>query len=44
MIEIRFEERVKIGLQYVLESLHGSLPLAARRDPPPAVLYAGGAG
>ena len=28
MIEIRFEEREKIGLQYILESLHGAAPLA----------------
>ena len=32
MIEIRFEERVKIGLQYVLESLHGCSPSGRRRS------------
>ena len=26
MIEIRFQEREKIGLQYILESLHGCSP------------------
>ena len=26
MIQIRFEEREKIGLQYILESLHGCSP------------------
>ena len=26
MIEIHFDERVKIGLQYVLETLHGCSP------------------
>ena len=32
MIEIRFEERVKIGLQYVLESLHGCSPFGQERS------------
>ena len=31
MIEIRFEERVKIGLQYVLESLHGCSPFGQEK-------------
>ena len=31
MIEIRFEEREKIGLQYILESLHGCSPFGQER-------------
>ena len=31
MISIRFEEREKIGLQYVLESLHGCSPFGLER-------------
>ena len=31
MIEIRFEERVKIGLQYVLDSLHGCSPFGQEK-------------
>ena len=31
MIRIRFEEREKIGLQYILESLHGCSPFGSER-------------
>ena len=31
MIQIRFEEREKIGLQYILESLHGCSPFGQER-------------
>ena len=31
MIEIHFDERVKIGLQYVLETLHGCSPFGQER-------------
>ncbi len=31
MIQIRFEEREKIGLQYILESLHGCSPFGSER-------------
>lgn len=32
MIRIRFEEREKIGLQYILESLHGCSPFGSARS------------
>ena len=31
MIEIHFDERVKIGLQYALETLHGCSPFGQER-------------
>lgn len=39
MIAISFDEKVKIGLQYALETLHGCSPFGAGAHPPPAVLY-----
>ncbi|MFQ9052760.1 MAG: hypothetical protein ACLR5H_05960 [Oscillospiraceae bacterium] len=41
MIQIRFEEREKIGLQYILESLHGCSPFGQERIRRLRILYPG---